>query len=613
ILSAPAIWGPSTNLQIVVGVIDLFRSASYQLCRRHENLPTIKFNEAPRGLSLETWTVAVLKGTEGAFPPSRRVPVLSGLLQGFHTRGRNRLSGTLQDELVKSVNLSLRNDPRRTAVADSGLVVAICQVFDLLDMRARQLVDHDLLLPILIQAIFSSEDGVHHGYFLGTIDADLVEGLGQKFDWSIRSNSFLQLQSTASGPLVADLGRLAQLAAFSVGHAADLSTLKMLLQDLLSVSRSLCTQWRQNKLSEVDVSEETMFLTDKSIKVSLPLLWRVLRSSMFAIVVILASYTGRLLGEKLIKKDDASSSAIQMLKILRNLYFISSRLGIDSLSQYSFVYLAAIDILSQYPMCAEVLLNEIQPTNAGAMPQHPLDRCQDIYFLNAAEHFTPILDTKVACNLLATAASPYLGTNGDQRSTEAFEAAHSVMLAIFAAPHNIDVTASRIEEYIQLVFEGFPRSLSPRQIRLAIKQLVRLTSPPSLIAAQRPWLASTILEIVRCRIYGASSHLLANDSTDRGSNAQALSEQAVLAFALIDSLPSLQLDGLHDWLTVVAQSCQLIQESSLRHACNYRLWEVLSNGDMDVDRAAFCVNWWNTEGGREMVLCGEENANGRGE
>ncbi|KAL8676580.1 MAG: hypothetical protein Q9186_006917, partial [Xanthomendoza sp. 1 TL-2023] len=391
------------------------------------------------------------------------------------------------DELVKSVNLSLRNDPRRTAVADSGLVVAICQVFDLLDMRVRQLVDHDLLLPILIQAIFSSEDGVHHGYFLGTIDADLVEGLGQKFDWSIRSNSFLQLQSTASGPLVADLGRLAQLAAFSVGHAADLSTLKMLLQDLLSVSRSLCTQWRQNKLSE------------------------------------------------------------------------------------------------------------------------------DIYFLNAAEHFTPILDTKVACNLLATAASPYLGTNGDQRSTEAFEAAHSVMLAIFAAPHNIDVTASRIEEYIQLVFEGFPRSLSPRQIRLAIKQLVRLTSPPSLIAAQRPWLASTILEIVRCRIYGASSHLLANDSTDRGSNAQALSEQAVLAFALIDSLPSLQLDGLHDWLTVVAQSCQLIQESSLRHACNYRLWEVLSNGDMDVDRAAFCVNWWNTEGGREMVLCGEENANGRGE
>ncbi|KAL8795944.1 MAG: hypothetical protein Q9182_007458 [Xanthomendoza sp. 2 TL-2023] len=333
ILSAPAIWGASTNLQTVVGVIDLFRSASYQLCQRHDNPPTANSNQAPRGLSLDTWTVAVLKGTGGAFPPSKRVLVLSGLLQGVHTRDPNRLSITLQDELVKSVNVSLQNDPRTTAVAERAVVVAIGQVFDILDIRARRLLDHDMLLPILIHAMFSSEDGIHHGYFLGTLSAASVKRL------------------------------------------------------------------------------------------------------------------------RLIKKDDAPLSAIQILKILRNLYFISSRLGIELLSQYSFVYLAAIDILSQYPTCAEGLLNEIQPTNAGTMPQHPLDRCQDVYYLNTAEHFAPILDTRMACNLLATAASPYLGTNGDQRSTEAFEAAHSVMLAIFAAADNIDVTASLMEEYIKTVFE----------------------------------------------------------------------------------------------------------------------------------------------------------------
>ncbi|KAL8811026.1 MAG: hypothetical protein Q9200_002115 [Gallowayella weberi] len=261
-------------------------------------------------------------------------------------------------------------------------------------------------------------------------------------------------------------------------------------------------------------------------------------------------------------------------------------------------------------MCAEGLLNEIQPTNAGTTPQHPLDRCQDVYYLNTAEHFAPILDTKMASSLLATAASPYLGTNGDQRSTEAFEAAHSVMLAMFAAADNIDVTASLLEEYIRTVFEVFPQSLSPRQFRLAIEQLVRLTSPPSRISVQRPWLASTILEIVQQRICGASSHLLAKDLTDREGNAQALSEQAVLALALIDALPCLQLDRLQEWLTVVAQSCHLIQDPALRDTCHYRLWEVLSNGDMDVDRAAFCVNWWNTQGGREMVLYGEENGKG---
>ncbi|KAL8811025.1 MAG: hypothetical protein Q9200_002114, partial [Gallowayella weberi] len=304
ILSAPAIWGASTNLQTVVGAIDLFRSASYQLCRRHDNSPAANLNQAPRVLSLDTWTVAVLKGTGGAFPASKRVPVLSGLLQGFHTRVPNRLFITLQDELVKSVNVSLRNDPRTTAVAERGLVVSIGQAFDLLDIRARRLLDHDLLLPILIHAMFSSEDGIHHGYFLGTVDADVVEGRGQKFDWSARSNSFLQLQSTASGPLISDLGRLSRLAAFFVRHAADLNTLTALLQTFLDVSRSLCFQWRQNKLSEVDVFEETLYLTDEAINISLPLLWRVLRSSVFAIVVILVSYTGRLLGDKLMKRDD---------------------------------------------------------------------------------------------------------------------------------------------------------------------------------------------------------------------------------------------------------------------------------------------------------------------
>lgn len=144
---------------------------------------------------------------------------------------------------------------------------------------------------------------------------------------------------------------------------------------------------------------------------------------------------------------------MEMLKILRNLYFISSHLGTDTLSQYSFVYLTAVDIISQYPMFAEALLSQLRPTEIGVMPQHPLDRCLDIYFLNTAEHFTTILNTKIADDLLASAAWPYLGTNDERNSLEAFEAAHSVMLAVMAAPHNIDLAASRIETYTEMLFE----------------------------------------------------------------------------------------------------------------------------------------------------------------
>lgn len=57
--------------------------------------------------------------------------------------------------------------------------------------------------------------------------------------------------------------------------------------------------------------------------------------------------------------------AVQSLHILRNLYFITSRTGQSSSSQYSFVNLVAIDILAQYPELAENFLRTIKPVELG--------------------------------------------------------------------------------------------------------------------------------------------------------------------------------------------------------------------------------------------------------
>lgn len=146
-------------------------------------------------------------------------------------------------------------------------------------------------------------------------------------------------------------------------------------------------------------------------------------------------------------------SAVQMLSILRHLCFISTRLGTDKLSEYTFVYLAAIDILSQYPRSAGAFLKKNQPTEIGRIPQHPLDRCMDLFFLTAAEHLAFILDADIARELLTSAASPYLSTDGDPRLLPIFEAAHSVMLNLLAAPHNADIAASQIESYASLLFQ----------------------------------------------------------------------------------------------------------------------------------------------------------------
>ncbi|KAL8738552.1 MAG: hypothetical protein Q9181_000659 [Wetmoreana brouardii] len=577
ILSAPAIWGTSANLQMLARVIDVFSSSSGRLLRSEQTSHFPEPSDGQRNLSTNDWTAAIMKGTAEGSPWSRKVLVFTGLLQGFKIHGGHGLNmgqGTkLRVALVKAINLSLRSETQRSPITDLSMVVALSQVFDLLDVQEKTALDHDSLLPMLVWAIFSSSEGLHQGYFLSTIDADVIEGAGKKFDWSTKSHSYLQLQFTATGPLIAALGRLSRLMAFSVGRVKDVVLLVRILQILTEFSRSLSIQWRQNKLSEIDISEETVFLADETLRMPLPLLWRVLRSCLYAIIIILIPYTDRLLYNDLSIKDDA-----------------------------------AADVLSQYPVCSEAFLREIQPTDCGIIPQHPLDRCLDLYFLNTAEQLALVLDTKAASDLLVVAASPYLGVDSDQRLLEAFEAAHSVMLAVIAAPHNVSLAISQFESYTKVLFQVFPQTLSPRQFRVATKQLVRIASSPSLISEQRPFLASALLEIVHLRLQTASTQPIGSSITsdEPGDNADSMSEQAVLLLALIDSLPFLQLDALEDWLWIVARSIHLVRDIAMRHACKQRFWEILSNGDMDVDRAAYCSTWWSTRGGRPMMLYGKD-------
>ena len=303
--------------------------------------------------------------------------------------------------------------------------------------------------------------------------------------------------------------------------------------------------------------------------------------------------------------------ALQTLHMLRNLYFISSRLGANAFSQYTFVYMAALDILSRYPVQAEAFLREIRPTSTGQIPQHPLDRCLDLYFLNTAEHLTTTVTPDLNEELVINAATTYLGLGGDLRLLELFEAAHSAMLTIFSSPHNTALLEKHIMSYIDVLFNVFPRNLSPRQFRMAIKVLVRVTSRPYPTSRDQPLLAPTILELVLFRLRTASPTPLpeitapsSNDQQNQEGEGLALSEQAVLVLALIDALALLSIDQLEEWLITVAESLQSVQDPDQLQICRQRFWEALSAGEMDVERASLCVNWWGTKEGRELVLHG---------
>lgn len=157
--------------------------------------------------------------------------------------------------------------------------------------------------------------------------------------------------------------------------------------------------------------------------------------------------------------------------------------------------------------------------------------------------------------------------------------------------------------------QAFPQLISPRQFRFAVKQLLRITSPPSLISEQQPLLSSTLLELLYLRLENASSRPLPRPPVVEGNgNDEPMSEQAVLELALIDSLPFLPLNVLEDWLPLAVRSIHSIKEPAFQHLAKQRFWEVLSNGEMDIDRAALCVTWWGTRGGREMLLYGNDDA-----
>jgi hypothetical protein len=87
-----------------------------------------------------------------------------------------------------------------------------------------------------------------------------------------------------------------------------------------------------------------------------------------------------------------------------------------------------------------------------------------------------------------------------------------------------------------------------------------------------------------------------------------LSEQSFLTLALIDSLCFLRVEDLEEWLPLTANLINAIPTPEMRKVCVERFWDALSNGEMDVERAHYCVTWWSTKGGRDLILFGAESS-----
>ena len=426
------------------------------------------------------------------------------------------------------------------------------------------------------------------------------------------------------------MGPLSRLIAHTVENARESWLIQAAMDDVQTFAGILDSQWRQNKLSEIDRSEEHIYLDKSTSTDTLPVLWKLLRSTLFATTIVLRSVLGRLLADPVLASGSAAPElCVQTLHILRQLHFITNHLGAgNSFSQYAFVNLTAIDILSMHPATATQFLESIRPSQLGQFPAHPYDRSLDLFFLNTAEHFTLVVTPDINENLLLAAAAPYLHpanspaallspaqpANNFDSMTELFESAHSLTLAIISAPQNTKLAITHLPFYVDTLFRLFPGSVSPRQLRLAFKTLVRVASPPSSVCTAQPELAPTLLELLRFRAEraGEGRQESYKARSNQAADQQGSSEHSTLILALIDSLPVIAPDLLYDWLSLTAELLQSAAYNDRHHvhgegrdqrrACVDHFWEVLSSGEMDVERSAICAGWWGTDGGRQMVL-----------
>ena len=254
---------------------------------------------------------------------------------------------------------------------------------------------------------------------------------------------------------------------------------------------------------------------------------------------------------------------------------------------------------------------------------------------------------------------------------EILESAHGVILAVFSAPQNVDIASRMYPSYVDVLFNNLHSHLSPRQFRLAFRILVQVSSPPSALSAHRPDFPAVLLELLRHRALhrppsspdssktrpstASPAEPAAATTPSSLSTPDVFSPKTLFILTIIDSLPFIAMDLLEEWLPITATLVRSLIEDEQGSTATTKtvstaeelattpkqspsstsspfpillspsmdsiggsenndfetgvqhFWNILSSGEMGVDRAQLCVAWWNNRGGRDMLLFGKQS------
>jgi hypothetical protein len=209
----------------------------------------------------------------------------------------------LESALVTAAQLALEERGSHNGIEGACVLMVLNYTFELLSDIERAKLNYDRLLPMMLQIAYNSREGLESGYFIGAVDNDVVQVPGQKFQWSPHSDTFAHVSTITNKPLVSALGPLSRLIAHAVENVRDPRLVSQSVDIIADFSRTLMVQWRQNKLSEIDQVEESLFLDAETLSTTVPMLWKVLRNCLYSVVIVLRGAFGRVLNDHFLSND----------------------------------------------------------------------------------------------------------------------------------------------------------------------------------------------------------------------------------------------------------------------------------------------------------------------
>ncbi|GAA5981779.1 hypothetical protein JCM10908_004606 [Rhodotorula pacifica] len=334
------------------------------------------------------------------------------------------------------------------------------------------------------------------GYALSdpSLAADLTE-TPDGLSWPKTSPSYTSINALVQSPIFVALGSLSRalgraleataLQAGSTDHAVSspaLPAIHRFSTHLLATTSRLAQGWAATAWSDIDDESR---LAPETREATAP--WTLLKTLLFAQTLIYSSLL------EVVKASNSAqdgpttvqrSLATEAVRALSKTYFVALKFGQAGFPAWRAVLAGLVDVVSA-PLPAEAarpnggspaeeLVRSLEGPRAATpdrLHRRAVDRAEVTFWMNTAEQVMSQLGNDYIEKQVLPRCRPYLD---DATYRDTFEAAHSVVLAVFAAdkPCTCDVAPW----YLTLVLRTFPDLLTVTQLRLAYATTVAAVS-----------------------------------------------------------------------------------------------------------------------------------------